>query len=342
MGGVEETVTVSGASPIVDTVNVRTQNVLSHEVIEALPTAKGVPGLSALTLGTVGSIQDVGGNRAESPASFSFHGSRNTDQRIKYDGMSMNSFHTTGGGPNRLMLLNQVAIQEMVLETSGISAESETGGVQMNAVPREGGNRFRVSVLTNFANDALQSTNVTSELTALGLTTPPSVKKIYDLGLGVGGPIRRDKLWFYSANRRWGAEESLANAYWNATPATPFYVPDLSRPVFAANNLEDYGVRLTWQVAAKHKMSFSENAQRSCVCPSAPASNRTPDASDDFRYGGSDGTNNGFHHLVQTSWSYPATNRLLFDAGASFGYFLQSRQYDFGSSTRLTSGIVAG
>ncbi len=222
VGGVEETVTVSGASPIVDTVNVRTQNVLSHETLEALPTAKGMPGLSALTLGTVGAIQDVGGNRAETPASFSFHGSRNTDQRIKYDGMSMNSFHTTGGGPNRLMLLNQVAIQEMVLETSGISAESETGGVQVNAVPREGGNRFRVSVLANFANDALQSTNVTPELTALGLTTPPSVKKIYDLGLGVGGPIRRDKLWFYSANRRWGAEESPANVYWNATPEYTF------------------------------------------------------------------------------------------------------------------------
>jgi hypothetical protein len=157
-GSVEETVIVSGASPVVDTQNVRTQNVLSHNVLDALPTAKALPGLAALTLGTSGGVQDVGGNRGELPTAMAIHGSRTNDQKIKYDGMAMNSFHTSGGGPNRLFLLNQVSIEEMVLETGGISAESETGGIQINAVPREGGNRFKVYFAGSYTDHSLQGT----------------------------------------------------------------------------------------------------------------------------------------------------------------------------------------
>ena len=163
----------------------------------------------------------------------------------------MNSMHSTGGGANRVMLLNQVSIQEMVLETSGISAESETGGVQINAVPREGGNQLRVYFVGTYTNDALQTTNVTPELKAAGVTTAPSVKQIWDWGLGVGGPIKKDRLWFYTAHRLWGAQQILPGAYWNATPHTPFYTPDLNRPAFFNNYLEDHGVRLTWQAAKK-------------------------------------------------------------------------------------------
>jgi hypothetical protein len=323
VGAVEETVTVSGASPIVDTQNVRTQNVLSHEVLDALPTGKALSGLSSLTLGTSGAVPDVGGNRGEAFTSVSYHGGRTNDQKIKFDGMGMNSMHATGGGANRIMLLNQVSIQEMVLETSGISAESETGGVQINAVPREGGNQFRVYFVGAYTNDALQTTNITPELEAAGVTTAPSVKQIWDWGVGLGGPIKKDRLWFYTAHRWWGAQEILPGAYWNATQHTPFYTPDLNRPAFFNNYLQDHGVRLTWQAAKKHKIAFSENAQRSCHCSASQSATVAPEATSEFRYGGYDDKHHGFHHLTQTSWTYPATSRLLFDAGASFGTFLQ-------------------
>ena len=317
VGSLEETVTVSGASPIVDVQNVRTQKVFSQEVLDTLPTAKGLPGLAALTLGAVGNLRDVGGNQGEAPTAFAVHGGRSFDQKIKFDGMPMNSFYAAGGGAARNFLLNQVSIAEMVIETGGISAESETGGVQTNAVPRDGGNAFKVYGLANYTNGDLQSKNVTPELQAAGVTTPPSVKKIYDSGIGVGGPVKRDRLWFYGANRWWGAQQVIPGAYWNATHRTLFYTPDLSRPAFDDNHLKDHGVRLTLQ-AGKHKLAFSENAQQSCVCSALQSANTAPEATTAYRYGGSDGENNGFHHLVQTTWTNPATHKLLFEAGTSF------------------------
>ena len=295
VGAVEETVTVTGASPVVDTQSVRTQNVLSYEVLDRLPTAKNVPGFAALTLGAQatgvgGAIQDVGGSMGEGAAAFAVHGGRSGDQKLKYDGMNMNTWHSSGGGTSRNMWLNQVGIQEMVLETSGVSAESETAGVQINAVPRDGGNRFRVYFLGNFANDAMQSDNLDDNLRAQGVTTVPNVKKLYDTGIGVGGPLKRDRLWFYVANRWWGTNTIQANSYYNATPDTPFYTRDLSRPAIAETPGKDYGLRITWQVSEKHKLALSDNAQRGCFCPGQNLPARPPSSFPDYWYGGGDGS----------------------------------------------------
>ena len=92
VGSLEETITVSGASPVVDTQNVRTQNVLSREVLDSLPTGKSIPALAALTVGMSsvgvgGAGQDVGGNKGEQLTSLVFHGSDAGDNRFLYDGM---------------------------------------------------------------------------------------------------------------------------------------------------------------------------------------------------------------------------------------------------------------
>src|SRR6185436_16008495 len=108
-----------------------------------------------------------------------------------------------GGGANRNYLLNQVGVAEMVLELGGISAESETGGIQINAVPKDGGNVFAFHFDGNYTDGDFQSVNLTDELQARGILTPPSIKRIQDFGLGVGGPLKQNKLWFYAANRWW-------------------------------------------------------------------------------------------------------------------------------------------
>jgi hypothetical protein len=149
VGSVEEAVTVSGASPVVDVQNVSTQNVLSRDLLDSLPTGKSIPGYAALTLGATSSVYDVGGNKGESTLTFIVHGGRGTDQRLAWDGMLYNSAMGTTGGSNRIYMVNQAAAQEVVLQVSGMSAETESGGIQLNVVPKDGGNTLSGSFLTN-------------------------------------------------------------------------------------------------------------------------------------------------------------------------------------------------
>ena len=121
VGSLEETVTVTGASPTVDIQNVNTQNVLSRETLDALPSAKSVPALAALTVGvsTSGisggnSGQDVGGNKGEQYAGLMVHGSDSNDGRFLYDGMRFNMTVTNGGGPSKHYFVNQDDVQEIV------------------------------------------------------------------------------------------------------------------------------------------------------------------------------------------------------------------------------------
>src|SRR5439155_24007738 len=139
-----------------------------------------------------------------------------------------------------------------------------------------------------------------------------SVKSIYDHGFSLGGPIARDRLWFLGTTRWWGAAQYGANLYYNKSTDPYRYVADTSRPAYADTFFVDSSVRLTWQATGKHKFTQTEHVQHGCVCQLAIGSgaNVSPEAATDFNYGP--------QILSQTSWSYPATNRLLLQAGALF------------------------
>lgn len=319
VGALEETVTVSGASPLVDTQNVRTQNVLSRERLDTIPSGRTIQAYATMIVGaqSVGFIptqeQDVGGNQGESPASIIIHGSRSSDLKLLWDGLRFNAVQGGGGGGVRSFMVDQYAVEEITLETSGMSAESPTAGVQLNVVPKDGGNTIRGSMGGSYTNGNLQSSNLTDELIARGVATPPSVKKIYDLGGGVGGPLMRDRLWFYTAHRGWGAQQYLPGIYFNKTQHTPFYTPDLARPANTDTYNRDHGVRLTWQAAQKHKITTDTHYQSNCFCYYALDSTRAPEATDHEVYKP--------EVLAIGTWSYAATNRLLLQAGGAYGDF---------------------
>ena len=206
VGELSETITVTGASPVVDVQNMRTRSVLSREVLDTLPTGKTTAGFAALTVGAVGAIQDVGGNTGEAATGFGVQGSRAGDGRHLMDGMQMTGMLLGSSMSARLNFVNQLAIQETTLTTRGSTAETETGGPQINYVPKEGGNTFAGGVLVNGATPGMQSNRLTDDLKARGLTSAPSIKRLYDAGGSIGGPIRQDKIWFFSSARWWGAQ----------------------------------------------------------------------------------------------------------------------------------------
>ncbi len=316
VGSLAETVTVTGASPIVDTQNSRSQQVLKADVMDALPVgSKTVMSFVGLTLGAMPSDagrHDVGGDKGEAASGIVIRGSRGDDGRVNLDGMNINNFNGAGGGRMRTYYPNMVAAQEVVIDTGGNTAESEVGGANQNIVPREGGNTFGLYATGNYTNDHLSATSISDELSARGASPFSSVKVIYDYGIGVGGPIRRDKVWFYATNRWWGAQNPGANNYFNKSTDWRVYVPDLSRPAYGDQYYRDTSLRVTWQVSGKDKLSVEEHRQDGCSCWLAIGAGGlgSPEATTDFLYRG--------QYLSQVTWSRTATNKLLLQASANF------------------------
>ena len=311
VGSVEETVVVTGASPVVDVQNVRTQTVLTQEVLDAIPSAKTINAFSSLTLGaTGGATGDVGGNRGESFTTFGVHGSSGNDTRMLRDGMLYSSMESDGGAAARIVSVNQGAVQETAIQVGGMSAESETGGPQINAVPKDGGNRLSLYFSTSLTHPNLQASNLTDQLKAQGLTKTPTIKRVYDTGFGEGGPIRKDRVWFYAAQRWWGAQQYIPNIWFNKTQGTPVYTPDLDRPGFTDTPYKSYDGRITWQMTAKQKIAFTQTIGSNCYCYTFISPFSSPEGNPNLHYYP--------QTLTQATWTYPRTNRLLFEAGGSY------------------------
>lgn len=312
VGTVEETVTVTGATPVVDVQNVRTQTVFTQEVLEALPASRSILSMSAVTLGATNissqgaPILDVGGSKGDGTTFFEVHGTRRFEQRMLYDGLSENIV-SGGDGDRRLLWTNAAAVQETVVVTGGGSPEMETAGMTLNAIPREGSNRFTFRFSGDFTNEDLQNDNLTSEIRGRGLTTLPGVKKIYDVGAGIGGPIAKDRLWFYSANRRWTSQEYQPGAFSNASSNPFLYVADTGRPGFTELKAWDMTGRLTWQAAEKHKITGNFQYQQNCQCNIFMSATRSPEGAPDVHQGPL--------RRTQLAWTHAASNRVLIEAG---------------------------
>lgn len=342
-GSIAETITVTGATPIVDVQSPRTQRVLTNEVLEALPSGqKDLTQLASLTLGAMPSSanrNDVGGDKGGTSTGISIHGSRGDDGRVSFDGHNSNVFFGGGGGQQTTYTFNTVAVAEQVVDMSGNSARSETGGANVNMVPREGANRFSFLGTVNYTNKSLSSGAVPDDLVARGSSPDQTtMKQVYDYGFGIGGPIVKDRLWFFSANRLWGNQGFAANNYFNKATNFYTYVPDLDRPAYQDTYFRDFGGRVTWQATTKQKLAFTLHHQRGCRCWQDIAGISSPDATFSFFYTP--------HYLGQAAWTYPVTNRLLLQAGT--GYMYQGVQFrsfgapDVPGRRRITSANHPG
>jgi hypothetical protein len=223
IGTVQETITVTGETPIVDVQSVTKQRVLNQEIIEAIPTGRNQYNLGVLIPGvTTNSLnqQDVGGS-AGLDAAFAIvvHGSQPDSQRITQNGITLGTI--LGGGYGGGAVPNASAVQEWTFDYSGVSAELATGGVRINFIPKEGGNSFRGVVFGSFSNNSLQGSNFSQDLKDRGLLYPNLMKRVWDVNPGFGGPIARDRLWFYASVRTNGAWNFVPGMVYNRNANNP-------------------------------------------------------------------------------------------------------------------------
>ncbi|MSO83857.1 MAG: TonB-dependent receptor [Acidobacteria bacterium] len=332
VGSLEETITVTGETPVVDISSARQQTTVSRDVLDAIPTTKRLGQYASFIPGATYSnptFQDSGGTAGEG-GQFSVHGQRAADEIVNMDGMNQNMFGLD------VYSYNSQAIQEVVVETGGTSAEAMTGGVQLNIIPKDGGNNWSGSFNSSWTGPSLQSGNLNDDLRARGLQTGASIKRFRDNGGAFGGPIARDRLWFYTAHRYWGSQKYIQGTYYNKSPNALLYAPDLDRVAFTNWYYHDNNVRLTWQATPRNKVAVFYSHEDSCNCPvglsgigGANAIKGTPEARPKHLF-------NPLHNAV-VSWNAPATNKLLLEGGASFqGLNVQTEAMEGASKIGIT------
>jgi hypothetical protein len=324
VGSLQETITVSGETPLVDVQSLTQQKTISRELLDTVPTAKSMLGIAALMPSVVEppNAQDVGGSKGERSVRISVHGGKTFDSRLLQDGMRYNALTPGLGGlegTGRGYYVNPLAAQEIVIDVGTMgSAEYSLGGAQVNSIPKDGGNQFNGSAFAGGTGHDLQADNLTDSLKSQGLTSVNTVRNVYDFNGAVGGPVIKDKMWFFASGRRWGTTTGVANLYADANVADFVYTQDLGRPIEPEERDKGAGGRLTFQLTAKDKFTFSHDRQK----------NFQDQLTGQLETGTiKNEANPGYcqqHDVTQGTWTHPHSSRILFDAG------LTVSRFDFG------------
>jgi hypothetical protein len=242
VGQIEESVTVAGESPLVDVRNSVSQSVINREKLDLIPTGKDPFAVGQLIPGVTTNTPDVGGTQIMQQPTLQIHGSSNLDNVFMVDNVQIQ--HIGFGGNQTGFYFNDGLMEEIGYQTSSLPAEAPVGGVQINMIPRDGGNTFRGSAFATAGNASMQSNNLDDELIRLGFLARNSVKHVYDINLTYGGPIMRDRLWFFATYRNWSAYNYLGNTF-----------DSQGNQAVDDQKIQDGTLRLTWQAAARHKVA---------------------------------------------------------------------------------------
>ena len=324
VGALEETITVTGETPVVDVQTARRETVLSADVVAAIPGSRSVGTLLNAVPGLI--VND--GALAASPTMtfFAARGGPINEGRMQINGMTI-AAPFNGGGVSTY-ILDSVNVDEVTVAVAGGLGESDIGGPVMNLVPRSGGNRFRGQGFVNNAGDWSRGNNLNDQLRAVGLRETPGIISSYDASVSYGGPIKRDRLWFFGSYRSLDTTSAVQGVVANRNAFDAARWDWVGDPSVTARQLQGratYVGRFTAQVSDKHRVSFNQEYQRRCEgsplkldgkgCNTREAgwiaagtATVSPEANPNY-FG------NTPYHVTQAIWTAPMTSKLLLEAG---------------------------
>jgi hypothetical protein len=309
LGNIQETVTVTGESPVVDIQSAAQRRAVTDTQFKELPSGGSWIQMAALTSAVRAQNQDVGGILGDQTgAQVSAHGSREGDGVSLVDGLRIGNMYLSSNLTN--MSLSPLLFDQVDVQLSGQSAETGTNGVIMNAIPKAGGNRFSGTAVINGSTPDLQGSNLTKRLTDLGASSSTKLKTLYDINGALGGPIKQDKLWFYATSRYFTNEYYIAGRFYAVDPAA-LVRQDSTNQAYGGTYTYDNNGRVTWAINDKQKFS-SWYAYQYKVDPHwlIQVFNVSPEAARVTTW---------HTQLSTTKWTYTRTNNLLFEAGIAAG-----------------------
>ena len=330
VGAVAESITVTGETPVVDLQSARQQTVLSGEVVRALPASRGYGNY----LAALPAIQATGFNNSVGTNTnfFTARGGRANEGAVQIDGLNVGSPFNGGGVSNYAYDMNNSI--EVQVSISGGLGEADRGAPSFNIIPKTGGNSFSGNVFGSWAGKFGQASNIDDELKALGFADAPALLKNWDANFSLGGPIKRNRLWFFANTRTTGNYAETQNQYGNKNAGNAgvwTWAKDDGVRVRNDTSRLVNSIRLTSQVSQKNKVGFYYDYTLNCSGSSFKKDSgecRSP--GDDWTASGpgigpgvattspESGTIwNAPLSILQGTWTSPISNRLLFESGYS-------------------------
>jgi hypothetical protein len=322
VGSIAETVTVTGEAPIVDVQSATTVRAITPLVIRALPSGGTMYQYAAMnpgvTLSGGASVVDVGGMSGSNVAAqLSAHGGAPGDEAQMLDGIKVGNMQSNAGRTG--YTYSPLLFAQVDVLVSGQMGDSPTLGVQTNAVPRSGSNVFSGTILANGSKPSLQSNNLTSRLQAptpdlsqiapWGLTRTSSMKALGMAAGSFGGPIAKDRIWFYAAGMGNTNQSYVAGLYYPVDPAARVRVSDVNSPAYDDQYVWDTTERFTISLSPKLQLTEFNEWQHKWYNHYTISGTISPEATPKVFWP---------RHFHQGTLSYTATNRLLFEAGLNY------------------------
>jgi len=254
VGSLEETLTVTGAAPTVDVQSTTKSQVLNREALDAIPTGRTIQGMGQLITGVSLNQPDIGGSKAMQQTYMSAHGAGASQTTVQVDGLMVNGLDVDGAVQS---YFNSSMSQEMVYTTSGAGADVSGGGVRLNMIPRDGGNLVSGSLFLGYQNESFQANNVTADLIKRGVRTADGIGRLANVEGAAGGPIKKDKVWYFASARNFLLDTLPANTFYGQDgTGSNFVAPTAtSEKGVDAQSIRSVQARLIWQLSQKNKLA---------------------------------------------------------------------------------------
>jgi len=243
VAGVEETVTVTGESPVVDVKSSVTATNIDKELFENVPSGNNPFVMAGMVPGMVTGRLDVGGNEGAQQYNLEMFGSDPGQKTFAVDGLKVN--WPGGSGGFTMQYYDFAMYEEYNFQNASQSAEVDVPGVYMNMVTKSGGNEFSSDNTFYYENDSMQGDNIDEELEALGATGGNPIDISYDWNSTLGGPIVQDKAWFFGSVRWWRLDQFQTGA---TNPDGSAAIDD--------NRIRNFMGKVTYQPTTLDKISF--------------------------------------------------------------------------------------
>jgi len=300
VGALEESVTVSGASPVVDVQTTANTQVLNREVLDAVPTGRTAQTAAALVPGVIMGTPDVAGSNGMNQNASQAHGYGASDATVLVDGVQLQGLCGNGSTQSYSNVQNY---EEIVITNAGAGADVSGGGVRQNIIPKKGGNEFHGSGAAAYASGKWQPVATNADLAARGLVLGNKFEEIWNAETAFGGKIVRDKMWWYAGTRKNFANTLVADTH-NADGSqgeTPQSVKNLS-------------LRITNQLTPRHQLNvFYDRVWKEEIIMSAgydPLAAEWTHPSPLYDQG-------------QVKWTSPISSKLFLEAG--FNHYQPNR-----------------
>ena len=328
VGSVEETITVSGETPVVDVQQVQRVEVMTRETQEAIPTGRSTWSYALLIPGVKARAPDMGGTAGAQQSEMMGRGLDAAHTTVEIDGMMINTLISDG---RYQAYMNPMMAAETSYTTSGVTAETQNGGLRINMIPNEGGNQYSGNFFAGGTPGQWQANNLNPRLQDLGVQETPRVSVIYDFNGSIGGPVFRDRLWFFSSARRNVIDDGVLNSTNRDGSAA------LDR-----NSITSANARLTWQMNQQNKISVMfDKVRKRRFSEHGPG--------DDIETAAQSWTSP--HYDTGTAkWTGTLSNRMLAEFGFSLVYedwdpgyyrFSSLGDYDYFSQTKPSDSELA-